>query len=356
MPENIYHFFMSAYTPNGFISHFDELANSQKYKRSYLIKGGAGSGKSTIIKKSASHLKSHTKHIELIHCSLDPNSLDGAIFDERITMLDATPPHSLEPKLPGVYERMISLYDCFDNDRLSSAEREISSLKAAEEIHKSRAQSFIRAAGLLLSSNESIAARCINTEKLTNFITRLCLRELKSPKTYRGEERKRFLSTVSEDGIFMFTDTAKTLCDRLFVIDDPNGAISGIILGGVLAAAKDMGHTVYVCYCPMSKNGRIEHLFIPELSLGFMTSNKFHPIDIERYKTIHTTRFMDREAMEKYSARASFQRKAARELLKEASSFIKMQKEAHAALEEYYINACFAEKREKLTSEILKEL
>lgn len=356
MNQNIYHFFMSAYTPNGFTSYFDELNNPQKYERIYLIKGGAGSGKSTIIKKSAAHITPTAEYIELIHCSLDPNSLDGAVFNEKITMLDATPPHSLEPKLPGVYERMISLYDCFDNERLSSMKGEIVKLKAAEEIHKSRAQSFIRAAGLLLSSNESIAARCIDAEKLSNFVTRLCLRELKSPKTYRGEQRKRFLSTINENGIFMFTDTAKALCDRLFVIDDPNGAVSGIILGGVLAAAKDMGHTVYSCACPMSKSGRIEHLFIPELSLGFMTSNKFHPIEIEHYKTIHTARFMDRETMRRYSTRASFQRKAARELLKEGAAFIKMQKEAHAALEEYYKSACDTQKREKLISELLKEM
>lgn len=356
MSENTYRFFMSAYTPNGFVSHFNELNDPQKYKRAYLIKGGVGSGKSTLIKRAAAHLQKNTEHIELIHCSLDPNSLDGAIFDERITMLDATPPHSLEPKLPGVYERMISLYDCFDNDKLSSMEREIVKLRSAEEIHKSRAQSFIRAAGLLLSSNESISARCIDIEKLSNFISRLCLRELKKPESYRGEVRKRFLSTLSSDGVFMFTDTAKKLCDRLFVIDDPNGAVSGIILKGLSASAAEMGHIVYCCACPMSKSGRIEHLFIPELSLGFMTSNKFHPIDLEHCKTIHTARFLDREAMQKYSTRASFQRRAARELLKEAATFIKMQKETHAAIEEYYKNACDAEKRERLIAEILGEL
>lgn len=356
MNENTYQFFMSAYTPNGFVSHFNELNNPQKYKSSYLIKGGVGSGKSTLIKKAVAHLKDSAEYTELIHCSLDPSSLDGAIFGEKLTVLDATPPHHIEPKLPGVYERMISLYDCFDNKKLSVMEKEIVKLKSAEEIYKSRTQSFIRAAGLLLSSNESIAARCINTEKLSNFISRLCLRELKSPKTYRGEVRKRFLSTLSSDGVFMFTDTAKKLCERLFVIDDPNGAVSGIILGSILSSATQMGHTVYACACPMSKNSRIEHLFIPELSLGFMTSNKFHPINIDSYKTIHTARFVDKEAMQKYSARAGFQRKAARELLKEAAIFVKMQKEAHASLEEYYINSCDTEKREKLISKILEEL
>ena len=63
MNENIYHFFMSAYTPNGFVSHFNELNNPQKYKRAYLIKGGTGSGKSTLIKKAAAELKERAEHI-----------------------------------------------------------------------------------------------------------------------------------------------------------------------------------------------------------------------------------------------------------------------------------------------------
>lgn len=356
MTQNVYHFFMSALAPNGFNSYFSELTDQGRYKSAYLIKGGPGSGKSTLIKKAAEKMAEKGERIELIHCSADPASFDGAVFSDKITMLDATAPHIVNPEMPGVFERMVSLYDCFDNKKLKENERDIRKAISVEEINKSRADSFIRAAGMLLYSNESIAARYINTDKLSAFITRLCMREIKKPQTYRGEVRKRYLSTLSKDGVFMFTDTAKKLCDRLFVINDENGAVSGAILEAVLKMAISMGHTVYSCTCPMSKSGRIEHLFIPEISLGFMTSNKFHPIDIPAYKTIHTSRFTDKEKMRQYSFRASFQRKAARELLKEAATFSENRLLAHQKLEEFYVKSCNFTERKALFDAVLSEL
>lgn len=349
------HFFMSALTSNGFVSNFMELLNETRYKRAYLIKGGAGSGKSTLIKKAAERSAGKVDRLELIHCSADPHSLDAAILGDK-TIIDATAPHNLEPHLSGVFERMVCLYDCFDNAKLLENETEIRLALSDEEINKSRADSFIRAAGMLLYSNESIASRCINIEKLSAFISRLCMREIKKAETFKSEERRRYLSTLSKDGVFMFTDTAKSLCSRFFIIDDDNGAVSGIILESLLKAALAAGHIVYSCACPVSKSGRIEHLFIPNLGLGFMTSNKFHPIELEGAKTIHTSRFLDKEKMKKYSYRTSFQRKAARELLKEAADFLSKRLSAHQKVEEFYMAACNNDLRNALYDEVLSEL
>lgn len=354
MTQNAYHFFMSATTSGGFVSNFGELVDENRYKRVYLIKGGAGSGKSTLIKKAAEKASLTQNRLELIHCSADPDSLDAAILGDT-TILDATFPHMTEPCLPGVFERMVTLYDCFDNAVLRQNETDIRRALGDEEINKSRADSFIRAAGLLLYSNESIAARCINSEKLSGFIARLCMREIKKAKTYKSEQRKRYLSALSGDGVFMFTDTAQKLCSRLFVINDDNGAVSGIILDGLLRAALSAGHIVYSCACPLSKSGRIEHLFIPELSLGFMTSNKFHPIELSAAKTIHTSRFLDKEKMRQYSYRTSFQRKAARELLKEAAGFLSRRLSAHKRLEEFYAQACNDSLRKEVCDSVLAE-
>ena len=72
-------FFMSALTPNGFKDKFHTL---EKLNSLYLLKGPAGSGKSTFIKK-VSKLKNESK--EHIHCSLDVNSLDALILNQSKT-------------------------------------------------------------------------------------------------------------------------------------------------------------------------------------------------------------------------------------------------------------------------------
>ena len=353
--NNVYHFFMSATTPKGFVSHLSSLANQMEYKNSLIIKGGAGSGKSTLIKRTAEKLKNEN-YCELIHCSADPSSLDAAVFKETsLTVIDATAPHIVEPTLPGLAHKVVSLYNFFDNKKLDEYKSEIYRAAEGEEIYQRRAHSFLRAAGMLLSSNEKLAARCINKEKLINFITRFCAREIKGKKAGVGSVKIRYLSAVSENGILMYTDTAEKMCKKIIKIDDTNSAAAPLILEGVSKTATMAGYDVYVCLCPLSDSDKIDHLLIPELSLAVMTSNKFHPVQIENAKTVHTSRFYDREKLSEYTMRTSFQRRAARELLKEASVFLKKRLECHRRLDNYYVQACDFEERDKYFDSFIEE-
>lgn len=341
--NNTYRFFGSALTVKGFVSFLNELKES----KTVLIKGGAGSGKSTFIKKAVATLSNDGK-TELICCSFDKNSLDGAILKNKsISFIDATPPHNVEPRLSSVNEDVVSLYDFFDSNKLLLQKDRILKIKGEEDAFKSHAQSLVRAAGMLLSSNESISARALDTQKLSNYTARLCMREIKHPLDKKGRVNNRFLTALTENGVLAFTDTATKLCSRIYVVEDNLGVVSGIILDSLCKTATQMGYDVYACRCPMSLTSRIDHLFIPELSLGFMTSNKFHPVSVEAYKIIRSSRFLDKEKLKAYSHRTKFQQKAARELLKEASSALSLSLKKHIELEEFYINACDYKGREE---------
>ena len=55
--ENEMHFFAAANTGGGFVSFFDEVFNRDGINKIYILKGGPGCGKSTLMKnygKSAS--------------------------------------------------------------------------------------------------------------------------------------------------------------------------------------------------------------------------------------------------------------------------------------------------------------
>ena len=98
---------------------------------------------------------------ELIYCPSDVTSLDAAIFrNKKIAIADATAPHSLEPEFPGAFERVVSLYDFYDNLKLTEIRESIENACKIEEHHQKRSENFIKAAGFLLSSNQSIAFNC----------------------------------------------------------------------------------------------------------------------------------------------------------------------------------------------------
>lgn len=337
--EQVIHFFMSAVTPGGFVTHFSELTDPCRYRQAYLIKGAPGCGKSTLIRRAAAAAVLQGKPVEMIHCSADPQSLDAVVLGD-VTLTDATAPHTLEPASPGLFERVISLYDFCDPKVLSQNKTPIQQAVALQTTLQKRTAAYVRAAGMLLASCERLAARCIDGEKLSNYIARFCMRELKKPHTGKGTERVRYLSALGENGVVLFLETAQKLCQRRILLLDDSGAASGIILSEVRAAALSMGYDVYSCPCPMSASGRLEHLLIPQLSLCLLTSNKFHPIAIEGSRRVHTARFFNREQMQSHSFRNSFQRRAARQLLQEASIFSGQWLENRRALEKYYTAAC----------------
>ncbi len=345
--NNIYRFFGSALTVKGFVSYLGEIKNFAEDTKTVLIKGGAGSGKSTFIKRAVKQFSKGEK-TELICCSLDPQSLDGALIkNKKLALIDATPPHNIEPSLIGINEDMVSLYDFFDSNKLLLNKPQILKIKGEEDALKNHAQSLVCAAGMLLSSNESIAARALDALKLANYTARLCMREVKGPLNKKGRVHNRFLTALTQDGVLAFTDTAEKICNRIYVIEDDLGAVSNVILDSLCKTAVQMGYDVYACRCPMSLTKRIDHLLIPELSLGFMTSNKFHPICVQPYKTIRSGRFFSREILKSHSQRLRFQKKAARELLNQASQCIGSSLIKHNELEKFYNDACDFKAREE---------
>ncbi|MBC8546753.1 hypothetical protein H8711_07370 [Clostridiaceae bacterium NSJ-31] len=88
-------FFLGANTPQGFVSRFDQLADPEDGWRKFVIKGGPGTGKSSLMKKLAAELSGRCDRMELIHCSSDVDSLDAVIVHNiKASIADGTPPHA----------------------------------------------------------------------------------------------------------------------------------------------------------------------------------------------------------------------------------------------------------------------
>ena len=70
-------FFLGANSENGFKSYFKQLQEGSL--QLLILKGGHGSGKSTLIRKIAAFAEKKGHNVEFIPCASDPESLDGII-------------------------------------------------------------------------------------------------------------------------------------------------------------------------------------------------------------------------------------------------------------------------------------
>jgi len=105
------HRFLGAATPLGAVDYVSNLTDGLKR---YLIKGRAGSGKSTFLKKVAAEGLQRGYDIEFYHCGFDPGSLDMIICRELgFAMFDSTSPHEYFPdrhtdEIIDMYEHCIT--------------------------------------------------------------------------------------------------------------------------------------------------------------------------------------------------------------------------------------------------------
>jgi hypothetical protein len=352
-------FFLGSNTPQGFVSRFDQLANADDGWRCFVIKGGPGSGKSTIIKRVGDRLLERGLDIEYIHCASDVDSLDGVICPSlKLCVADGTPPHVIEPKYPGAFETVVDLTSCWDDEILYANRDDIIALsKGCSRCHDMCCR-YLGAAGALAGDSYRIALDCVNQQKLNGYCKRLTERELRPGKDRAGKEHIRMFSAVTNKGVVSFPETAKLMCRRLYLINDEHGAVSRIVLQYIKGQALAAGYDVIASYCPLSPFEKLEYLFIPESGAGFLTSNVFHDygLRIDPYRIINSRRFTNQEQLKRYRKRLTFNRKAQAQMVAQAEILLKEAGTLHDELEEYYIQATDYTKVEALTEKLMDKI
>ena len=334
---NLCRWFMGCNSQNGFYSLFGQFARPEEGWHCILIKGGPGTGKSTLMKRVVRLAQRRGQPVEAIHCSSDAASLDGVILPRMKTvLLDATPPHALEPQYPGAVEQPFSLCECWNEEMLSAQREEI--VRLGEEIGGLHRQTvrYLTGAGALLGEARRLEAETIDTEKLKQYVRRLAAREL-PPQEKGGHETLRLLSAVTDRGTILFHETISTLCSRVFCLEDPYGAVAAELLRQLRDEAMERGYHVISCPCPLSPE-KLDHLLIPERGLGFITSNALHPAPLAG-QAIHASRFTNRTLTKERRVRLRFLQKTAATLQQQAEGAITEAHRRHNQLERYYIKA-----------------
>jgi hypothetical protein len=350
-------FFLGANSPKGFAGYFSELSKPDEDYREFVIKGGPGTGKSSFMQQISDELKDKDDFIERIHCSSDANSLDGVICHKaKVSIADGTAPHIIEPSFPGAYQTVVNFSEFWNEDSLYEKRVNIrDSFIKNKKLHE-RCCRFLQAANSLLTDSYLIALDCTDSLKIAKFAKRLAQREFGSKKGKGAKENIRLLSAVTPSGVKTYFDTVLKMCDKVFVIKDDFGASSRILLSVLRKILLESGHEIYTCYCPLNPNEKIDHIIIPELSIGFVTTNKFVVEDFEPYRVINFSRFTDIDRLKLKKQRLSFNKKAATELIEEAVSILKMAKASHDELEKYYIQAINFDQVDYKQKEVLEKI
>ncbi len=332
--------FLAANSPNGFVSLFDELYNPYQNCRAYIIKGGPGTGKSSLMKKLGAAAEEKGLDVIYVYCSSDPQSLDGVIIPQLgVSVADGTAPHVLEPKFPGACENILNLGAFWNEKELFKNADKIRALSLENSLAHRRSTRFLSAAGALIEENARLLSPLVLEEKLNGFARRFCAREkLKKHGAVPGKKMNCFLSGITPEGSVFFEETIRALASRVLALEDEFGAVSPLLIERVGEAAAQGGFDVIFCHCPMRPK-ECEHLIIPELSLAVVTLRSTHKTSLPVSRTVRSKRFLDDDALRLHRRRLLLNERLSVQLTESAVEALSNAKRLHDELEGYYIRS-----------------
>ncbi len=349
--------FLGANTPRGFVSLFDEMYNPYQNGRAFIIKGGPGTGKSTLMKKIGRICEERGLDAEWVYCSSDPQSLDGIIIPEKgICVADGTSPHTLEPKFPGAVENIINTGDFWDKGKLYERRDEIRTLTLENSIHHRRSARYLAAAGSINDENMRLTSRYTDQDKINGFALRFAARELPAKKEGApGKRIKRFISAITPYGNIFLDSTVTALATRIIGIDDEYTLASSLLADRIGEAAIKNGYDVIFCHCPFKSDMQCEHIIIPEAHLALITLKTAHKTDLKFDRIIHAKRFLN-DDISSVAITLRFNRKLIKELTAEAINALSNAKSTHDKLVKLYSQAMDFSSLEKYCEKITATL
>lgn len=328
-------YFLGGNTPSGFYSLYHQLSDPERFQAVYIIKGGPGSGKSTLMRRVGRHAQAAGLETEEVLCSGDPGSLDALILPQlRAALVDGTAPHVVEPKCPGVVERYIDLSGFYDRAGLQPLKEQILDATAEYQGHYKRVYRCLGAAGeLRRDMNELLSSEPVR-QKLAKRAAGIISRELKKPGADSAPAEQRFLSAVTHQGFMTLWDTVDAQAGRVYELVD-NYGLAHHLLNPILTAALAAGHRAVACPDPMAPD-RLAHVLLPDLSLAFITSTAEAPWPHHAYRRLRLDAMADGETYRTNRPRLRFTKRVAAALAEEGVSGLSQAKEAHDRLERLY--------------------
>lgn len=343
-------YFAAANTRYGFYSLYDEIYSERELKRVYIIKGGPGTGKSTMMDRIAERASREGMHTDVYLCSSAPESVDGVIIKESgIAILDGTAPHTRDPMYPGICGEIVDIGRFWDVSRLAESKREITNLIAQKSEAYKRAYRYLAAAGEADEDvNRGISA-IFDRSKAERAVSRLLDKYKSAGQMKDSTVKRRFVGAISTSGAGQL-DTFEKKAEAVYGVGEMYGT-GGLLLDIFKEEGRRRGLTMTLIPDPLSPE-RTDGIFFDSCGL-YVTSL---PIGRTDAHVINMKRFVHKEALSEIRGKIRISVKMRSLLLDEALCSLSDAGAAHAETETLYGAAMDFDGVKAFTDEIINRI
>ncbi len=290
-------YFAAANGFSGFKSYFNEIFNPLEYSAVFILKGGPGTGKNSLMKKLLNAFSSLVDSTESIYCSSDISSLDGLILrkgEKSIAVLDGTAPHATDPSYPGAIEEIVNLGELWSTEMLLGSRTEIVSLNKAKASSYRSAYNYLSLCGHVTKSADSLISEAYTKDD----------REAISSLIY-GAKRDtsghaiRLISAFGKDG-FVRLDLSSDRAEIKHVVG---------VYGSEYIFMKNLKNTLdsqgigYLLFPAPLDSNKIDGIYVSSLNRLILTESS---CTLARDTVVDTSKFIDSKALKSNRERLEF--------------------------------------------------
>ncbi len=341
------HMFAGVNTPSGFFSYFNFIMDETEKSRKIFLKGGPGTGKSTLMKRIAKKAEALHLPYEVFHCSSDPASYDGVhIPSLKTAVIDATSPHNDDPKYPRAGGEIFDAATFLTKGNPALQGEEIRFYAEKKRRAFQNGYHFLEAALPLLTDmeNEYKAAADLRGikevgEDIANRIFGI------STCKGNGHARCLFASAITPEGFVNYVDT---IFSDSYVITVKGAYGASVVMQRFAELAMARGFTPILFFCPMQPQKKLEHVYIPQLKTALST--------YDYYTNFAGAEMVDLDEFIRYDPHLGDGWSYAGTLMQRAIDSFAEAKAAHGYLESIYVPCMDFEAMEKKTEELVQSI
>lgn len=358
MKGRIRNFYAGGNTAKGFHSLYDSALKG--LDRLFILKGGPGTGKSTLMKSVGEKMLNKGFNIEYLHCSSDNSSIDGVIIRSLgVGIVDGTAPHVIEPKVPGAIEEYVNLGVAWNSKQLAKNKEIISEIatsisgkfQTAYDTFSEALKIHDEWEEIYISNMDFNEANNLTTELINIFYGNMRLNK-------KSNVRHSFFGAATPKGPVDFIQNLTEDINKRFFIKGRPGSGKSTMLKKIAAIAAERGFDAEIYHCGFDPNS-LDMVLLPELSIAIFDSTAPHEYFPEResdeivdvYARCITPGTDEKFASELGDIKGRYNAK-----MKEATSYLAEAKALHDELEAYYIEAMDFSKVEEIKQSILAEI
>ncbi len=323
-------YFLGGNTAVGYYGFYEREIDAS-YK-AILIKGGAGTGKSSLMKHISRECGARGIEREEWYCSGDPDSLDGVFLpDIKLLVMDATAPHLFDPKMPIVKEKIVNLADHICEASITPYRTEIEKLVNNKKRCYTRAYEHLNICFYIKKEIDSVYGTSLDKPSVVAFAASFAeqIRErerqcvMLSKQVCREDGRDLFFNAITPNGVVAFYDHLRDKEIILVRGGPPSLATFFSQLSALLPEATRFHNPIV----PEQLSGVVYKSFAVVSDVGHLKNEVSEIVDLSVYEGLY----------DKYLAELSESRLASE--ISAAVDCLSQARMNHLEIERFYISA-----------------